>query len=83
VKIFVTGALGFIGRALVERYRAGGAEVSGMEGEVSGGTVRMLARRGTYSIDKARRLLGYEPKVDLDEGMRRTEQWLTDRGLWR
>ena len=38
MKVFVTGALGFIGRALVERSRAGGAKVSGMEGEVSGGT---------------------------------------------
>jgi len=25
-----------------------------------------------FTIDKARRLLGYEPKVDLDEGIART-----------
>jgi hypothetical protein len=37
VKVFVTGTLGF-GRAPVERSRAGGAEVSGMESAVSGGT---------------------------------------------
>lgn len=40
-----------------------------------------LIRPGAYSIDKARRILGYEPKVDLDEGMRRTEAWLRREGL--
>ena len=29
-----------------------------------------------FSIDKARRELGYEPEVDFDEGMRRVEVWL-------
>jgi 2-alkyl-3-oxoalkanoate reductase len=33
-------------------------------------------RRGTYSIARARSVLHYEPAVDLDEGMRRTEAWL-------
>ena len=63
---------------------AGGAlRLLGHESEISGASMRMLARRATYSIDKARRLLGYEPKIDLDEGMRRSERWLTDRGLLR
>lgn len=31
--------------------------------------------------DKARRLLHYEPAVDLDEGMRRTEDWLRQEGV--
>jgi nucleoside-diphosphate-sugar epimerase len=43
--------------------------------------MRYLARTGTYSIEKARKLLGYEPAVDLDEGMRRTELWLRAEGL--
>ena len=30
-KVFVTGALGFVGRALMARYRALGAEVCGMD----------------------------------------------------
>jgi nucleoside-diphosphate-sugar epimerase len=33
-----------------------------------------------FSIAKARRLLGYEPAVDFDEGMRRTEAWLRRAG---
>jgi nucleoside-diphosphate-sugar epimerase len=49
--------------------------------EIRPQTMRYLARRGTYSIDKARRLLGYAPAVDLTEGMARTEAWLRDRGL--
>ncbi len=53
----------------------------GRETEVSAESMRMLARTGGYSIDKARRLLGYEPKVDLEEGMRRSEQWLAGQGL--
>jgi nucleoside-diphosphate-sugar epimerase len=33
------------------------------------------------SIDKARRELGFEPKVGLEEGMARTVRWYVDRGL--
>ncbi len=53
----------------------------GRETEVSAETMRMLARRGGYSIEKARRVLGFQPKVDLAEGMQRTERWLADRGM--
>jgi nucleoside-diphosphate-sugar epimerase len=44
-------------------------------------TVRYLARTGSYSIEKARRLLDFHPQVDLDEGMRRTEAWLRGQRL--
>ena len=33
-----------------------------------------------FSIAKAQRLLGYTPRVDLDEGMRRTARWLRKQG---
>jgi 2-alkyl-3-oxoalkanoate reductase len=33
-----------------------------------------------FSITKAQRLLGYAPRIDLDEGMRRTERWLREQG---
>jgi nucleoside-diphosphate-sugar epimerase len=48
--------------------------------EVTPAAVRYLARSGTYSIDKARKVLGYQPSVDLDEGMSRCEQWLRAEG---
>jgi dihydroflavonol-4-reductase len=34
-----------------------------------------------FSIDKARRLLGYEPKTELDEGFRRTVGWYREHGM--
>jgi nucleoside-diphosphate-sugar epimerase len=51
------------------------------ESEINRDAVRYLSRTGTYSIEKARRLIGYEPRIDLDEGMRRTEAWLQDQRL--
>jgi nucleoside-diphosphate-sugar epimerase len=49
--------------------------------EVNPDTVHYMTRRGTYSIEKARRELGYEPRVSLAEGMERTEKWLREEGL--
>lgn len=43
--------------------------------------VDFIRRPHPYSIDRAKRLLGYKPAVDLDEGFRRTEEWLRERGL--
>jgi nucleoside-diphosphate-sugar epimerase len=34
-----------------------------------------------FRIDRARRVLGYEPRVDLDEGLRRTAGWYREEGL--
>lgn len=56
--------------------------------------LRRLARRPTagawsrhfrfnpsqFSVAKAKRLLGYEPKIGFEEGMRRTEAWLRTSG---
>jgi nucleoside-diphosphate-sugar epimerase len=55
--------------------RLGGANL-----EVTPAAVRYLSRSGTYSIEKARTVLGYSPSVDLDEGMRRCEDWLRAEG---
>lgn len=48
--------------------------------EVSPDAMYMLARTGDISIAKARRLLGYEPKISLEEGLRRSEDWLRVNG---
>jgi nucleoside-diphosphate-sugar epimerase len=34
-----------------------------------------------FSTDKARRILGYQPRVELDEGFRRTVEWYYQTGL--
>lgn len=49
--------------------------------EVNAISMRYFTRTGTYSIAKARTVLGYDPRVDLDEGMARTEAWLRSAGL--
>jgi nucleoside-diphosphate-sugar epimerase len=48
--------------------------------EVTPDAMYMLARTGDISIAKARQLLGYEPKVSLEEGLRRSEDWLRVTG---
>ena len=40
----------------------------------------MLARKGGYSITKARELLGYAPQVGFAEGIKRSEAWLREIG---
>jgi nucleoside-diphosphate-sugar epimerase len=53
----------------------------GAENEMSANSVAYLSRSGTYSIEKARRVLGYEPRIGLDEGFRRTEAWLREQSM--
>lgn len=62
---------------------AGGrvARLLGRSTELGRGSVELLDRPATYSIDKARRLLGYVPAVALGEGMRRSEAWARAAGL--
>ncbi len=58
------------------------ARVSGKPNELTPDGVRYLAERhGTYGIETARELLGWEPRVGLDEGMDRTVAWLRDAGI--
>jgi nucleoside-diphosphate-sugar epimerase len=39
-----------------------------------------IMRRAVYPNARAREVLGWEPRVTLDEGMRRTESWLRETG---
>jgi nucleoside-diphosphate-sugar epimerase len=59
---------------------AGNAGQERPAAELDAGTLGFLTKKGHYSIDKARRLLGYEPRVSFDEGMARTESWLRATG---
>jgi len=59
------------------------AAIGGTSTESNRAAMRYLARPGTYSIEKARTLLGYEPMIGLDEGMAATEKWLREHGLLR
>ena len=59
----------------------GTARFLGRESEMGVGTVDMLDREHTYSIERAKTLLGYNPGTSLEEGMRRTEEWARAEGL--
>jgi nucleoside-diphosphate-sugar epimerase len=48
---------------------------------VTAEAVRYLNREHAYTVSRAREVLGWEPQVDLDEGMRRTEAWFREEGL--
>jgi nucleoside-diphosphate-sugar epimerase len=43
--------------------------------------VRFFRNNRAFSIEKARRILGFRPQVTLEEGMRRTVAWYREQGL--
>ncbi|MDQ3935185.1 MAG: NAD(P)-dependent oxidoreductase [Actinomycetota bacterium] len=55
--------------------------LAGRSTEANAGAARYLARTGTYSIEKARTMLGYEPAVGLAEGLERSRAWAAGAGL--
>jgi 2-alkyl-3-oxoalkanoate reductase len=57
------------------------ARAAGTQPEVTREAIRYISRRAVYPNDRAKELLGWEPRIDLDEGMRRTEAWLRSEGL--
>jgi nucleoside-diphosphate-sugar epimerase len=57
------------------------ARLAGRPTEASRESMLMLSKQHVPSMAKARRMLGYAPRVELAEGMRRTEAWLREQGL--
>jgi nucleoside-diphosphate-sugar epimerase len=51
------------------------------DNEINPGSARYLLRKGTYSNAKARRVLGWEPRVSTREGLERTVAWLREEGF--
>jgi nucleoside-diphosphate-sugar epimerase len=51
------------------------------DNEINAASARYLLRTGTYSIAKARRVLGWEPRVSVQEGLQRTMAWLREQGF--
>jgi nucleoside-diphosphate-sugar epimerase len=58
----------------------GVAKVTGRPPAMTRHSSVLIDRRGTVSAEKLR-ALGWEPRVGLDEGMRRTEDWFRSEGL--
>lgn len=53
--------------------------IPGVRTPIDQGFIEMATSRKRFPIDKAARLLDWQPKVDLEEGMRRTRRWLKDK----
>jgi nucleoside-diphosphate-sugar epimerase len=53
------------------------------ENEINPAAVRYFLRKGTYANDKARRVLGWEPRTSLQDGLARTVAWLREQGFGR
>jgi nucleoside-diphosphate-sugar epimerase len=51
------------------------------DNDINPASVRYLLRKATYSNDKARHVLGWEPNVGLEEGLERTVGWLREQRL--
>lgn len=45
-------------------------------------SINTLTRPYAYSIEKARHRLGYQPRISLEEGMRRTAEWLQTNDIY-
>ncbi|HEY8584967.1 MAG TPA: NAD-dependent epimerase/dehydratase family protein, partial [Capillimicrobium sp.] len=65
-----------LGLELLARVSVGPARAP----RVSRQAIQYVSRRAVYPNTRARELLGWEPRVDLAEGMRRTEAWLRQTG---
>jgi nucleoside-diphosphate-sugar epimerase len=53
---------------------------TGKQPKITRQAVGFLTKKACFSIKKARRELGYRPRLSLEEGMRMTEQWLLEEG---
>ncbi len=51
------------------------------DNDINPASVRYMLRKGTYSNAKARRVLRWEPRVGVQEGLDRTVAWLREQGF--
>ncbi len=56
------------------------AKLDGYPPRVARSSVDFYSHRVVFDIEKSKKLLGYEPKISFEEGMRRTQQWLVESG---
>jgi nucleoside-diphosphate-sugar epimerase len=78
------GAIPSLPTSLAIRIAEAGAalaRLTGRSSEIGRGSIGLLSRPGTYSIEKARRMLGYTPRMNLATGMQLSETWARETGL--
>jgi nucleoside-diphosphate-sugar epimerase len=69
--------------AVAAAGQEGVARLTGRAPVVSRAAITFVTRHAAYSNRRARDLLGWEPRVGLEEGMRRTEAWFRQEGFLR
>ena len=55
--------------------------LKGQKPKIPPESIDFILRPYAYSIAKAQKYLGYQPKIDLTEGMKRTQTWLQQKDL--
>lgn len=66
---------------LIIQLRCLGQSILGKTPDILPESVNYVTRPYAYSIAKAQSQLGYKPKINLEEGMRRTQEWLQETNL--
>ncbi len=56
------------------------SKLTGKRTSINREVVKTFRSHNSFSNAKARRILGWEPAIDFEEGMRRTEAWLREQG---
>ena len=62
---------------VVDVAKARGAETAPL---LTQARIKFLTLNLDFSIDKAKRVLGYEPRVDFQEGIHKALDWLAQQG---
>jgi nucleoside-diphosphate-sugar epimerase len=73
----VPTSVAIVAAAVIQRA----ARLAPGDNDINPASARYFLRNGTYSNDKARRVLGWEPSVGLKEGLERTVEWLREERL--
>ncbi|MGZ6281016.1 MAG: hypothetical protein ACXWPP_20465, partial [Ktedonobacteraceae bacterium] len=68
----------YFGSIVAERVVA---RMTGTKPVVTQHGVKLFGTDNRHSVEKARRELGYEPQVDLREGIRLTAEWFNAGGM--
>lgn len=58
-----------------------GLRRAGVRSEIGPASIDFLNRRGRYSTERARNLLGWQPRTPLAEGLARSREWAQAAGL--
>ena len=59
-----------------------GAKIANFEPLISNSRVKFFTENRAFSNEKAQNELGYTPRVNFKEGVRKTINWYQENGYW-